>query len=310
MQRQPTAKEKSSTLGRGGAHNDGRAQSTRSTPPSANRNSRRIPAPLLLLLFSMTASSCSNCFVSAAAAGESRRPRPAGRRSTHNLKNRLRRTNTNAEEEESALPSTNPSIGTFNALIVLVQFPEHSNRTLPPPSYFQNLCNTEIVPYLLDQSYQQYLIKDCDVLPWRVTNQSQAYFANGESNMKGEDRAADFAAPVLDQWDADDSIDWSKYDRDGDGLLDAVMLVHSGWSAEMLEGLECGAAPWCVRCFVSLSVTFPLLARASGRCSCLLTMFNLGLSLSSNFLFNSKRNLYLYTNMQFSQGPAPPFPGL
>ena len=150
-------------------------------------------------------------------------------------------------------PRTNPSNGILHALIVLVQFPEHATRDLPPASYFETLCAAEIVPYMHDQSYGRYQIQDCDVLPWTLTNASQAFFANNESNMKGANRAADFAAPVLDQWDANPDWDWSKYDTNQDGFIDAVMFVHSGWSAEMAEGLECGAEPWYVRACVCVS---------------------------------------------------------
>jgi len=270
---------------RRGAHNNNDGHSiTRSAgaPPRRRRDSNRMSALLLLLLsLAVSSSSCSSRFfkpvaAAAAAAGGSQRPRLTRRTTTAAMNNSKRIKRNTAEDDSSQQPPpTNPSIGTFNALIVLVQFPEHSNRILPSQSYIQNLCDTEIVPYLRDQSYQQYNIEECDVLPWRMTNQSQAYFANNESNMKGEDRAADFAVPVLDQWDADEGtiIDWSKYDRNGDGLLDSVMLVHSGWSAEMAEGLECGAAPWCVvfwrRCVfvVGFCLLSRMLSVLCGRCN-------------------------------------------
>ena len=161
---------------------------------------------------------------------------------------RAQETGTLSHESNPYLPNSNPSNGKFHALIVLVQFPEHSTRELPSASYFETLCAKKIVPYMLDQSYGRYEIQDCDVLPWTMTNASQVFYANNESNMKGADRAADFAAAVLDQWDADPNWDWSKYDANQDGLLDSVMFVHSGYSAEMAEGLECGAAPWYVVC--------------------------------------------------------------
>lgn len=159
---------------------------------------------------------------------------------------RAQETDSPAPTGNSNGPNANPSNGTFHALIVLVQFPEHSNRDLPSPSYFETLCAKKIVPYMLDQSYGRYHIQDCDVLPWTMTNASQIFYAKNESNMKGADRAVDFAAPVLDHWDANPYWDWSKYDSNGDGLLDSVLFVHSGWSAEMAEGLECDAEPWYV----------------------------------------------------------------
>jgi hypothetical protein len=122
----------------------------------------------------------------------------------------------------------NPAFGVdkYTALIVLVAFPDHTDdRLLPDRSYFQNLCETRIIDYLAKQSYGQYVLKGCHVTEWKTTNGTEAFFAGGVANRKSPDQAAAFAVSVLDELDASGTIDWSVYDADGDGALDAVMCT-------------------------------------------------------------------------------------
>jgi hypothetical protein len=121
----------------------------------------------------------------------------------------------------------NPAFGVdkYTALIVLVAFPDHSDRLLPDRSYFQNLCETRIIDYLAKQSYGQYVLKGCTVTEWKTTNGTEAFFAGGVANRKSPDQAAAFAVSVLDELDVSGTIDWNIYDADGDGALDAVMCT-------------------------------------------------------------------------------------
>jgi hypothetical protein len=129
------------------------------------------------------------------------------------------------------LVQSSPSIGVdrFTALIVLIAFPDHKDRLLPDRSYFQNVCETRITDYLSKQSYGQYQLKGCHVTEWMTTNGTESFYADGVANRKSPELAAAFAVPVLDQLaDAvSGSItDWSIYDADGDGALDAVICTY------------------------------------------------------------------------------------
>lgn len=131
-----------------------------------------------------------------------------------------------------------PTSGSFKPLILLVRFTDHLERDLPPREHFQTMCEDQIKPYFVEQSYGQYNI-ECDVKDWMDTDNTEAFYSAGNSNWQGSDLAASFFVPVLNQLDAS-GIDWTPYDVDFDGNLDAVLVIHSGFAAEQGNGAECG----------------------------------------------------------------------
>jgi M6 family metalloprotease-like protein len=155
-------------------------------------------------------------------------------------------------------PSTGNNI---RALVLLVQFPEHDRNITPLPTrdYFDTLCNTQIVPYLQKQSYGRYNIAACDVQEWKITDYSQEFYSSSASNLVGSEFASEFFIPVLHQLDdlgrnmtAQDGInrgimDWTIYDTDYDGKLDAVIALHSGYGAEYRNIGNCNASNYIHR---------------------------------------------------------------
>jgi M6 family metalloprotease-like protein len=137
-----------------------------------------------------------------------------------------------------------PSIGdNIRSLVLLVQFPEDRDiSSLPTRDYFDTLCNEQIVPYFRAQSYGLYNITGCDVQEWRMTEYSQELYANSVSNLVGSEFASSFFLPILRQLDEEVITDWSVYDADADGRLDAVIALHSGYAAEYRRGAECNAS--------------------------------------------------------------------
>ena len=120
-------------------------------------------------------------------------------------------------------------------------FPEHANRTRPSRDYWDALCRNDIADYLYRQSYGLYNITACRVPPWTATDHSQTYYAAGVSNLRGRDQAASFFLPVLTALDHNNALNWSDLDRNGDGALDAVLVLHSGYAAEYQQA----GASWC-----------------------------------------------------------------
>lgn len=132
--------------------------------------------------------------------------------------------------------------GDIKALVVLVRFPDHADRVLPTREYIQELCDgagdNTIQKYFKEQSYGTYNIK-CDVKDWVTTDKTEAEYSEGNSGNLGPDRAADFAIPALMALD-NEPLEFLDYDSNEDGIFDAVLIVHSGFSAVQIGGEQCG----------------------------------------------------------------------
>ena len=147
-----------------------------------------------------------------------------------------------------------PSIGNnIRALVLLVKFPEHDSDMIPLPTqeYFDTMCNTQIVPYLQKQSFGRYNIVACDVQEWKETEYSQEFYSSSLSNLVGSEFASGFFIPVLQQLDVNgtngQAFDWSIYDTDQDGTLDAVIALHSGFGAEYRNIGDCNVSDFSNR---------------------------------------------------------------
>lgn len=139
--------------------------------------------------------------------------------------------------------SLGQSIGSFRVLVLLVRFTDHGDRALPPPSHFQQLCDDNIKPFLAAQSAGRYSITACDVQEWIDTDNTEAFYAGGFSNLQESNLAAAMFVPVLKKLEQEhQDWDWTTlYDADIDGNLDAVLVFHSGHAAEL--GSNCGNDP-------------------------------------------------------------------
>lgn len=147
-----------------------------------------------------------------------------------------------------------PYQGEIRVLMPLIQFPEHNDRTLPPKSYFEEMCNgskSDINPvgsireFFEQQSNGVYKIT-CEVIDWKMADNSMAFYAQGQSGLLGSDKAQLFMHSVLTEIDnektAQDMFWKGPFDTEGefgygDGWFDAVVAVHSGFRAE--SGVDC-----------------------------------------------------------------------
>lgn len=132
----------------------------------------------------------------------------------------------------------NNPVGTFRPLILLVRFSDHVNRTLPPRSHFLTLCGS-MQRYFWQQSYGKYSIQ-CNVTDWIDTDNTEAHYAAGIRGFQNSLVGSRFFDPVLTKLDQS-GMDWSLYDKDEDGLLDTVLVIHSGFAAEAGSGAACNA---------------------------------------------------------------------
>ena len=155
------------------------------------------------------------------------------------------------EESGSVLPSNSrvvadyfnrvqqaPPVGNIRNLVVLLKFSDHGSRPLPSQADFDTLFNSvgghptlaptgSIRDIYLENSYQQ-LTLDSTVLDWITVSNSEAYYAGGNSSLNGQVSEAIAEALSI----ADSTVDFTQFDSDSDGVIDAITIVHSGYAAE------------------------------------------------------------------------------
>ena len=123
--------------------------------------------------------------------------------------------------------------GSKRGLVILVQFPDVAFRY--ENADFQRLFNEEgytddinfgsVHDYFLDQSYGQFDFSFDVVGPITMSNPLSYY---GKNNENGDDSyPATMVIEAVQKVDSD--VDFSQYDWDGDGVVEQIFLVHSGY---------------------------------------------------------------------------------
>ncbi len=124
-------------------------------------------------------------------------------------------------------------------LVLLVRFADHATRKLPPVSDFNELFNYDlpgsaIAPsggvrqYLLLNSYGLLDLHSV-IYGWVDLPEAEAYYADGQSGLSDAfPRALFHALDAIDEGD----FPWSDLDQNGDGIIDSLTLMHSGYAAE------------------------------------------------------------------------------
>ena len=74
---------------------------------------------------------------------------------------------------------------------------------------------------------------------WATTDNTEAFYAAGQRGQLGSNGAAGFFLPVLEQQDYE-SEEWLDYDSNADGVLDSVLVIHSGFDGLVPGGRSCG----------------------------------------------------------------------
>ena len=136
-------------------------------------------------------------------------------------------------------PLKAPVVGIRKAIVILVEFSDNrADRVHHPTSAYETLLfdSTGAVPtgsmheYYQEVSYGQFFLTGV-VTDWFVLPQTNSYYA-GEGFGRGEwpqnRRRLAYDAVVM----ADPHVDFSQFDGDGDGFVDALFIVHAGPGGE------------------------------------------------------------------------------
>jgi M6 family metalloprotease-like protein len=140
--------------------------------------------------------------------------------------------------------------GHLKVLVLLLQWEDHAFRELIDPSDIDLLWNSdmrsEVAPsgsiagYMRINSYGNFLL-DADIVPWQLADNTEHFYANGTSGLPSSTDLRPALAPLLEKME-EAGFDWTDYDQDSDGLIDSVVVLHSGYAAEV-GGLECDTGP-------------------------------------------------------------------
>ena len=134
--------------------------------------------------------------------------------------------------------------GFVRVLVVLVQFPDHVHRQLPTADEYEELFNGEgisdIIPTgsiadWIDHNSYGALKIEAEVMDWVVTDETETYYSFDQSGITRKFRKSMY--PALDHLDKQ-GFDFSRFDLNNDGVIDSLVLLHSGYAAE-IGGIAC-----------------------------------------------------------------------
>lgn len=123
-----------------------------------------------------------------------------------------------------------------NIIVILVDFSDHGAHT--PAASFDSLLyghhQGTLHDYYAQVSYGNMMLVTVnmpDALGWRRAPQTYAYYVDGQNGFgqypRNAQRLAEDAVHLVDS-----TVDFSQYDNDGDGYVDALFIVHTGPGAE------------------------------------------------------------------------------
>ncbi len=136
--------------------------------------------------------------------------------------------------------------GTRSNLVLLLRWSDHAARQLPGVDKINGLFSSSgldaaswpsgsVRSYYAAQSYGKLQIASV-VADWVTVPQSEAQAARGTSGMgldaSGGSTLHQAILFALDQLNATGAVNFAQLDQDGDGVLDSLTVVHSGYAAE------------------------------------------------------------------------------
>jgi len=142
------------------------------------------------------------------------------------------------------------ALGTVKNLVLLLRFADHGptgqDRDVPADTDVDTIMNKiggdpvlaptgSVRDHYLEDSYGQFNI-DSTVVGWLDVPETEFYYANGNSGLTSVTWEL-----IIDGLEAADAlIDFSDFDTDGDGVIDAITFLHSGYGAEWIADDEYG----------------------------------------------------------------------
>ena len=131
-------------------------------------------------------------------------------------------------------------------LVIPIKFANHRSRPTIVKSHLSTLFNSpqpvdgiaptgSIREYFAINSYGK-LIVETTVVDWIHVKNTEQYYAGKKSGL--DNTFHESLVEALDKLDKDPNFTFQDYDGDGDGVVDSIFFVHSGYSAEW-GGVDC-----------------------------------------------------------------------
>ena len=129
-------------------------------------------------------------------------------------------------------------VGDVKNIVILMRFSNHGGRTLPSKSDFGKIFNSpggdptlaptgSVRDVYLENSYGKLRLNST-IYGWVTLPKTEQYYADGNAGRGPKVKEAIRDALEL----ADPLINFSGFDKDSDGFVDAIAFVHSGYGAE------------------------------------------------------------------------------
>jgi M6 family metalloprotease-like protein len=151
------------------------------------------------------------------------------------------------QEQQQQQPTTE-----IRTLVILVAWQDHKSKLKTMSKQQINklwngvgtdedtIPTGSIASYTQTQSHGRVTLI-ADIVDWQLADNTEKHYADGRSGLpKFESNGpelADAFAYILDQMEIA-NFDFDKYDADGDGVLDHIQFLHTGYGAEM-GGSDC-----------------------------------------------------------------------
>lgn len=163
--------------------------------------------------------------------------------------------------EGGGVASAPSVVGTVKNLVISMRFSNHLARTLPSTADIDKLFNHVGPPHssqaptgsvrhvYFENSYGQFSL-DSTVAAWVDLPNTEQFYSGGNSGLTTTIWSAITTALNL----ADASVDFSQFDQDNDGWIDAITFLHSGYGAEFggtdSDGTTSAFRIWSHRWFI------------------------------------------------------------
>ncbi|MGQ9583277.1 MAG: M6 family metalloprotease domain-containing protein [Thermoplasmatota archaeon] len=123
--------------------------------------------------------------------------------------------------------------GNATVLVILIKFTDVSNSSSHTPAYFENLLfntsQSSMAKYFADNSRSTFNVSGTVTSKFYTANNTEAWYGTYEFTdppASGYGNAQNLTLEAVLKADAD--LDYSKFDGDGDGYVDHLLIIHSG----------------------------------------------------------------------------------